>query len=115
MFVDAADELFDATSPYTADFFEVLHRFVQAEPWLTRDKVMIDDLRTIGIAKGKAFGPDPATRQLLTEAAQEAHEWLDAAYEAAGHGQVRTVQRHEPCPNNNANPRQLVLHAQKNG
>jgi hypothetical protein len=83
VFVDAADELFDATIPYTADFFEVLHRFVQAEPWLTRDKAMIDSLRTIGIAKGKAFDPDPATRQLLTEAAQEAHEWLDAAYEAA--------------------------------
>jgi hypothetical protein len=32
----------------------LLDRFVQAEPWLTRDKVMIDSLKTIGVEKGKA-------------------------------------------------------------
>ena len=36
----------------------MLDRFVQREPWLTRDKVMIDQLKTIGIEKGKAFKPD---------------------------------------------------------
>jgi hypothetical protein len=38
---DAADVVFDATIPYDVRFFESLDRFVQAEPWLTRDKVMI--------------------------------------------------------------------------
>jgi hypothetical protein len=36
-FVDAFDVLFDATIPYDMRFFEALDRFVQAEPWLTRD------------------------------------------------------------------------------
>ena len=31
---------------------------MQSEPWLTRDKVMIDQLKTIGIEKGKPFNPD---------------------------------------------------------
>ena len=42
VFVDAYDKPFDATIPYDATFFELLDRFVQAEPWLTRDKVMIE-------------------------------------------------------------------------
>ena len=59
-FVDAADVLFDATIPYDATFFEALDRRVQAEPWLTRDKAMIDTLKSIGIEKGKPFTPDEA-------------------------------------------------------
>ena len=54
-FVDAIDVLFDSTIPYDVRFFETLDRFVQREPWLTRDKVMIDQLKTIGIEKGKPF------------------------------------------------------------
>ncbi len=60
-FVDAADVLFDAAIPYDATFFEALDRRVQAEPWLTRDKAMIDTLKTIGIEKGRPFTPDTAT------------------------------------------------------
>ena len=30
--------LFDSTIPYDIRFFQSLDRFVQAEPWLTRDK-----------------------------------------------------------------------------
>jgi hypothetical protein len=52
VFVDAYEKPFDATIPYDATFFDLLDRFVQAEPWLTRDKVMIDTLKTIGIEKG---------------------------------------------------------------
>ena len=62
-FVDAADVVFDATIPYDATFFEALDRRVQAEPWLTRDKAMIDVLKTIGIEKGKPSGPTPTPRQ----------------------------------------------------
>jgi hypothetical protein len=36
VFVDAYDKPFDATIPYDATFFDLLDRFVQAEPWLTR-------------------------------------------------------------------------------
>jgi hypothetical protein len=80
-FVDAADVLFDATIPYDASFFEALDRRVQAEPWLTRDKAMIDTLKAIGIEKGRPFAPDTATTTALTDAMQEAHAWLDIHYE----------------------------------
>ena len=44
-FVDAIDILFDSTIPYDLRFFQTLDRFVQREPWLKRDKVMIDHSR----------------------------------------------------------------------
>jgi hypothetical protein len=58
-FADAADVVYDSTIPYDMRFFEALDQFVQREPWLERDKAMIDQLKSIGIEKGKAFNPDP--------------------------------------------------------
>jgi hypothetical protein len=55
---------------------------VQAEAWLERDRVMIDQLASIGIERGKAFAPDARTQGLLEDAVGEAHAWLDARYEA---------------------------------
>jgi hypothetical protein len=76
VFVDAYDKPFDATIPYDVSFFELLDRFVQKEPWLTRDKAMIGSLKTIGIEKGKEFSPDYKTKRILADAAREAHEWI---------------------------------------
>ena len=81
VFVDAYDKPFDATIPYDATFFDLLDRFVQAEPWLTRDKVMIDSLKTIGIEKGKPFKPDAKTKSILDNAVREAHEVIALKYE----------------------------------
>lgn len=81
-FVDAIDVVFDNTIPYDLRFFEKLHSFVQREPWIERDKAMIDPLRTIGIEKGKPFAPDAKTRAVLKDAIAEAHAWIDAEYEA---------------------------------
>jgi len=81
-FIDAIDVLFDATIPYDLRFFESLNRIVQAEPWLTRDKAMIDTLKSIGIVKGKPFNPDKQTQQILKDAIVEARVWLDARYAA---------------------------------
>ena len=81
-FVDASDVMFDATIPCDATFFEALDRRVQAEPWLARDKAMIDTLRTIGIEKGRPFTPDDPTRAALADAVTEARAWLDIRYEA---------------------------------
>ena len=39
---------------------------------------MINQLRSIGITTGQPFQPDEATGRLLTDAAGEAHAWLDA-------------------------------------
>jgi hypothetical protein len=81
VFVDAADNLFDATIPYDVRFFEMLHRFLQHEPWLIRDKAMIDPLKSIGIEKNEPFVPDTETRYILIDAVQEARAWLDIQYE----------------------------------
>ena len=45
--------VFDGVIPYDVRFFESLHRMVQAEPWLERDRAMIDMLKSIGIEQGK--------------------------------------------------------------
>ena len=80
-FLDAIDVVFDATIPYDLRFFQALDRIVQAEPWLERDRAMIDTLRALGIEKGKRFDPDTKTAAILVDAASEAHDWLEAAYE----------------------------------
>ncbi len=80
-FVDAFGLMFDANIPYEARFFESLNRFVQAEPWLTRDKAMIDMLKSIGIEKGKPFKPDVKTRTILDTATREARAWIEVQYE----------------------------------
>src|SRR4029077_6150735 len=80
-FVDAIDVVYDSTIPYDLRFFQSLDRVVQIEPWLTRDKAMIDKLKSIGIEKGKPFRPDHTTQRILNTAAGEAHAWLDLNYE----------------------------------
>ncbi len=80
-FVDAIGVVFDNTIPYDLRFFQALDRFVQREPWLARDKAMIDQLKSVGIEKGKLFSPGPKTQEILNDAAREAQTWLDAKYE----------------------------------
>ena len=80
-FVDAGDVVFDSAIQYDHRFFESLNEIVQAEPWLERDKAMIDPLKTIGIERGKPFRPDTKTQQILSEAAQEAKAWFEARYD----------------------------------
>src|SRR5262249_18800754 len=74
--------LFDSTIRYDASFFDCLDRIVQGEPWLQRDRAMIDQLRSLGIEKGKSRTTDDATTALLTQAARDAHAWLEAKYDA---------------------------------
>jgi hypothetical protein len=83
IFVDVVDIVYDSTITYDMRFFESLNRIVQAEPWLERDKAMIDQLKSIGIEKGKPFNPDAKTLSVLNDAAREAHAWLVAQYEAS--------------------------------
>jgi hypothetical protein len=83
IFVDMVDVVYDSTIPYDLRFFESLNRVVQAEPWLQRDKALIDQLASIGIEKGRPFDPDTRTKELLNDAAREAHAWLVARYEAS--------------------------------
>jgi hypothetical protein len=80
VYVDAADIVFDSTIPYDLRFFRSLDRMVQAEPWLDRDRLMIDPLRTIGIERGKPFSPDAETEAILEDAIREAQAWLESRY-----------------------------------
>ncbi|MET0710563.1 MAG: DUF1254 domain-containing protein [Tardiphaga sp.] len=82
VFTDVKDVLFDTTIRYDESFFANLDRIVQNEPWLGRDRAMIDSLRTIGIEKGKPFAPDASTRQALKDGIAEAHGWMAAKYDA---------------------------------
>ena len=77
----SVDVVYDSTIPFDLRFFQSLDRIVQIEPWLARDRVMIDMLKSIGIEKGKPFNPDAKTQETLNAAAREAHAWLDARYE----------------------------------
>ncbi len=58
VFVDAIDVVFDSAIPYDLRFFQSLNGIVQNEPWLERDKAMIDQLKSIGI-EGQALQPRP--------------------------------------------------------
>src|SRR5262245_8272521 len=82
VFTDVKEVTFDSTIRYDASFFEHLDRIVQEEPWLQRDRAMIDQLKSFGIEKGKPFQPDDATRAQLTAAAREAGAWLEQKYDA---------------------------------
>ena len=80
-FVDAIGVVYDANLPWDLRFFQSLDRIVQTEPWLERDKAMIDQLRSIGIEKGKPFHPDQKAQDTLKDAVREAHAWLADKYE----------------------------------
>ena len=83
VFLDGNDTIIDATIPYDLRFFESLDRMVQSEPWLLRDKAMIDPLKTIGIEKGEVFAPDTEMAAVLSSALMEARAFIDANYRAA--------------------------------
>ena len=80
-FVDAIDVVYNSTIPYDLRFFQSLDRVVKPEPWLERDKLMIDILKSIGIEKGKPFNPDAKTLDILKSAAREAQALLESRYE----------------------------------
>src|SRR5215472_10068564 len=67
-FTDVKDVSYDSTIRYDLSFFESLNRIVQSEPWIERDRAMIDPLRTIGIEKDKPFNPDAKTQEILKSA-----------------------------------------------
>jgi hypothetical protein len=83
VYVDALNSLYDATIPYDLRFYKSLDRIVQQEPWLPRDRAMIDQLKSLGIEKGKTFAPDAATQALLNEGAAEARALLESRYSTA--------------------------------
>ena len=82
VFTDVKDVLFDSTIRYDESFFVGLNRIVQDEPWLDRDRIMIDHLKSLGIEKGERFAPTAATKQSLAAGIGEAQMLLEARYDA---------------------------------
>lgn len=81
VFVDASNGTYDSKIPYNINFYKALNKIVQAEPWLERDRAMIDPLRTIGIEIGKPFEPDARTQEILEISIKKAKEWLEFQYD----------------------------------
>jgi hypothetical protein len=65
-FVDAIDVVYDSTIPYDLRFFQSLDRVVQGEPWLARDRLMIDILKSIGITVVALSSPLPSSRPSIS-------------------------------------------------
>ncbi|WP_201313105.1 DUF1254 domain-containing protein [Dyella sp. EPa41] len=82
VFVDVQNVEFDSTIRYDDSFFDNLNRVVQFDPWLDRDRVMIDQLRSLGIEKGKPYAPSAETRLAMTAGVHDAQEYLAAKYDA---------------------------------
>jgi hypothetical protein len=80
-YTDASGVLFDSVIPYDHRYFVHLDRVIQREPWLERDRAMIDTLATLGIVKGKPYQPDAQTNARLDAAARDAFALLDAQFE----------------------------------
>src|SRR5262245_8866697 len=79
---DVKDVHFDSTIRYDASFYRSLDRVVQSEAWIERDRAMIDQLRSIGIEKGKPFNPDAKMQAILTAAIGDARVLLEQRYDA---------------------------------
>ena len=82
IFVDASDKVYESNIPFDFNFYETLNKIVQSEPWLERDRVMIDPLKTIGIERSKPFNPDSRTKEILAQSVKTARKWLEYNYEA---------------------------------
>jgi len=71
--IDMSGLLFNGIARFDDTFYDALARMVHEEPVQTRDIVVMAQLKSLGIEKGKAFKPDQATRDVLKGAAAEAH------------------------------------------
>lgn len=80
-FTDVQDALFDSTIRYDLSFFESLNRVIQTEPWLERDRAMIDPLKNLGIVKGQEFKPGDETKAALAKGIEEARAYMEAKYD----------------------------------
>lgn len=56
--MDLLDKPYDATIRHDTSYFPTLNTLVQAEPWLDRDRALIDWLTTLDIGRGQPYAPD---------------------------------------------------------
>jgi hypothetical protein len=57
---------------------------VNEEPVIQIDLTMMGEIYPVGIGKDVKFGPDPQTKQLLQQAAEEAQHYMQNGFANAG-------------------------------
>lgn len=67
--VPCGDVEWSQMPPHGMDYWESLNKVIQSEPVMIRDRLILAQLRFLGIEKGKPFKPDKRQREILEEAA----------------------------------------------
>ena len=65
----AGDLKWSQMPPHGMAYWESLNKVVQSEPVMDRDRLILAQLRFLGIEKGKPFKPDAQQKKILEEAA----------------------------------------------
>jgi hypothetical protein len=65
----AGDVKWSQMPPHGMAYWESLNKVVQSEPVMDRDRLILAQLRFLGIEKGKPFNPDDRQKKILEEAA----------------------------------------------
>jgi hypothetical protein len=65
----AGDLKWSQMPPHGMAYWENLNKVVQGEPVMDRDRLIVAQLRFLGIEKGKPFKPDARQKKILEEAA----------------------------------------------
>jgi hypothetical protein len=65
----AGDEKWSQMPPHGMAYWQSLNEFIQREPVMERDRLILAQLRFLGIEKGKPFKPDRRQKGILEQAA----------------------------------------------
>jgi hypothetical protein len=66
----AGDKKWSQMPPRGMAYWESLNEFIQSEPVMERDRLIMAQLRFLGIEKGKPFTPDARQKRLLKQGAE---------------------------------------------
>jgi hypothetical protein len=66
----AGDKTWSQMPPHGMGYWESLNEFIQREPVMERDRLILAQLRFLGIEKGKPFKPDARQKRILKDGAE---------------------------------------------
>ncbi|WPU64329.1 DUF1254 domain-containing protein [Peredibacter starrii] len=75
-YIDMAGKEFNGLVTYDSSYFTRLSRMINEENVHARDTFAMDQLKTIGIERGKNFTPDTKSEPMLTNAAKKAQQFF---------------------------------------
>ena len=79
-FIDPNDMRLSTLPFYDERWFEELYAVVSVENVLSRDKVMMGMLTSLGIQKGKPYNPDATTKQAMRPAVIDAYYYMQRRF-----------------------------------